>query len=155
MSPDKCNIKYPNQIKMYRALLITSLALTMCCNTIMAQTGKYVSTGYCMFRQGAWDKEWAPNSDASFTIDNDSRDIRFDHTTWASHSLKIDRIDNSQNEESVPLIIYYCTEPANGEKWEVMLNEWSVFDEAGYYLYYQIEMKSPSALIRFMTRKVD
>lgn len=121
----------------------------------IAQPDNYVSTGYCMFRQGAWEKEWIQSSDAGFIINNDSREIRFDHTTWASHSLKIDLIENSQNEEGVALIIYHCTEPATGEKWELKLNEWTVFDEAAYYPYFQIEMKSPSGLVRFMTKKTE
>lgn len=153
--PGRCNINDPNLRKMYRVFLITILALTLCGNMIMAQTGNYVSTGLCMFRQGVWDKEWIPNSDASFAIDNDSREIRFDHTTWASHTLKIDRIENSQTEEGVPLIIYHCTEPATGEKWVLRFSEWTVFDEAAYYKYYQIEMKSPDASMRFMTKKAD
>lgn len=140
---------------MYRIFFLATVMLTLAGSTVMAQANKYVSTGWCRFQQGAWEKEWVPNSDASFTINNESREIRFDHTTWASHSLKIDRIENSQTGEGVPLIIYYCTEPANGDKWELKFNEWTVFDEAGYYHYYQIEIKNPAASMRFMTKKTD
>jgi hypothetical protein len=127
--------------------------LSVSINSALAQTENYVSTGYCMFRQGSWEKEWTTSSDAGFIINRDSGEIRFDHTTWASHSLKINRTENSQTEEGIPLIVYHCTEPANGDQWEVRFNEWTLFDEAGYYHYYQIELKSPSALIKFMTRK--
>lgn len=121
----------------------------------MAQADNYASTGYCMYRQGAWDKEWVANSDARFSIGKDSGQILFTHTTWASHSLKIDRTENSQTEGGVPLIIFHCTEPADGSQWELRINEWTVFDEAGYYPYFQIEMKSPSGLVRFMTKRID
>lgn len=120
-----------------------------------AQTDKYVSTGYSKLRQGAWDKEWIASSDAGFVINRDSGEIRFDHTTWASHSLKINRAENSQTEEGGPLTIYHCAEPANGDRREVKINEWTVFDEAGCYHYYQIELKSPDGLMRFMTRKSE
>ncbi len=140
---------------MYRILFITTVVLTLLGNRAMAQADKYVSTGWCRFQQGEWDKEWVPNSDASFTIHNSSQEIRFENTTWASHSLKIDRTENSKTAEGTPLIIYYCTEPSNGDKWELKFNEWTVFDEAGYYYYFLIEIKNPSASMRFMTRKAD
>lgn len=140
---------------MYRIFFITTVILTLAGSTVMAQADKYVSTGWCRFQQGAWEKEWVPNSDAGFTINIESREIRFDHTTWAPHLLKIDRTENSQTAEGVPLIIYYCTEPDNGDKWELKFNEWTVFDEATYYHYFQIEMKSPSGQVRFMTKKTE
>lgn len=140
---------------MYRKFFITIVVLILLGGTAMAQADKYISTGWCRFQQGEWDKEWVPNSDASFTINNNSREIRFDHTTWASHTLKIDRIENSQTEAGVPLVIYHCTEPASGEQWVLRFNEWTVFDEAAYYNYFQIEMKSPAASMRFMTKKAD
>jgi|GEM_PF-3559148 len=140
---------------MYRLYFFTIVLLSITSINAMAQADNYVSTGYCRFRQGVWEKEWVQSSDASFIINHDSGEIRFDHTTWASHSLKIDRSENSQTEEGVPLIIYYCTEPANGDKWELRFNEWTVFDEAIYYYYYQIEIKNPYSLMRFMTKKAD
>ncbi|MDM8004345.1 MAG: hypothetical protein QUS66_15845 [Bacteroidota bacterium] len=140
---------------MYRIFFITTVALILLGNTAMAQAERYVSTGWCRFQQGEWGKEWVPNSDAGFTIDSNSREIRFDHTTWASHTLKIDRTENSSTPEGIPLITYYCTEPANGDKWEVRFNEWTVFDESAYYHYYLIEIKNPSASMRFMTKKAE
>jgi hypothetical protein len=140
---------------MYRILFITTVVLVLLGNTAIAQADKYVSTGWCRFQQGEWDKEWVPSADAGFTINSYSREIRFDHTTWASHTLKIDRTENSLTADGTSLITYYCTEPANGDKWEVKFSEWTVFDEAVYYNYYQIEIKNPSALMRFMTKKAD
>jgi len=140
---------------MNRIFFITIVALAICSNTIMAQADKYVSTGYCIFRQGAWDKDWVANSDASFAIDKDAKEIRFEHTVWAPHTLKVDRIDNLKTEEGFPLVVYHCTEPANGDQWELRFNEWTVFDEAAFYQYFQIEIKSPAATMRFMTKKAD
>lgn len=135
----------------YLAFVILSISI----NQAMAQAENYVSTGYCMFRQGAWEKAWTQSSDAGFVINIDSGEIRFDHTKWASHLFKIDRTENSHTGEGVPMIIFHCTEPANGSGWEVRFNEWTVFDEAGYYHYYEFELKSPSAQMKFMTRKGD
>jgi hypothetical protein len=140
---------------MYRIFFIIPVVLILLGNTAMAQADKYVSTGWCRFQQGEWNKAWVPGSDASFTINSNSGEIIFDHTTWASHSLKIDRTEDSSTAEGIPLKIYYCTEPANGEKWELRFNEWTVFDEAAYYHYYRIEIKNPAATMRFMTKKAD
>lgn len=129
--------------------------MAICSITARAQADNFVSTGYCRFQQGAWEKEWAQSQDASFVINRTNGEIRFDHTTWASHLFKIERIENSLTEEGNPLIIYHCTEPDNGSQWELKFNEWTVFDEATYYHYYQIEIKSPSTLMRFMTKKAD
>lgn len=140
---------------MYRIFFITTMLLSLLGNPAMAQADKYVSTGWCRFQQGKWDKEWVPSSDASFTINSKSGEIRFDHTTWASHSLKIDRTENSSTSEGIPLVTYYCTEPSNGDKWELKFSEWTVFDESGYYYYFMIEIKNPAATMRFMTKKAD
>ncbi len=140
---------------MKRIFFITTVVLTICSNSIIAQADKYVSTGYCMLRQGAWDKDWVANSDASFSFDLNLKEIRFEHTNWAPHTLKVDRIENLNTEEGVPLVVYHCTESANGDKWELRFNEWTVFDEAVRYYYYQIELKSPSATMKFMTKKAD
>jgi hypothetical protein len=96
---------------MYRTCLLTAVLLTVCSLTVRARTDKYVSTGYCRFLQGAWEKSWTSATDASFSINIESGELRFDHTVWAPHSLKIDRIENSKTEEGSPLIIYHCTEP--------------------------------------------
>lgn len=140
---------------MQRIYCLSILLMTLLSIKALAQADSYVSTGYCRFRQGAWEKDWVQNQDASFVINPTDGEIRFDHTTWASHLLKIESVENSQTEEGVPLIIYHCTEPANGTQWELKFNEWTVFDEATFYHYFLIELKNSSTLMRFMTRKAD
>jgi len=141
--------------EIYRISFLILVLLTICVNPAQAQEDNYVSTGYCRFMQGGWEKGWTPGSEASFVINRESGEIRFDHAAWASRLLKINRIENSQTEEGTPLIIYNCTEPANGSQWELRFNEWTVFDEASYYHYYRIDLISATDRIRFMTRKSE
>lgn len=146
------NLKFK---KMYRIFYFAIVLLSFGTLNSIAQADSYLSTGYTRFQQGVWDKEWVPDSEASFVINRESGEIRFDHAAWASRLLKITGIENSQTEEGTPLIIYNCTEPANGSQWEVRFNEWTVFDEASYYHYYRIDIISPTDRIRFMTRKCE
>lgn len=128
------------------------LLFLMCTLPAIGQSDRFLSTGYSALQENGW-KDWTTSSDAGFVIDYDSLEIRFEHTSWASHIFKINNSENSETEDGIPMIIFTCTDVESGEPWEIKFNEWKLYDGFTYYWYYRFTLKNPSGTVRFMTRK--